>query len=206
MKLLLNTCLCSLAVVTDAFPSVARHVLENKAGTEARQPIIKRQFGATTFDPAAQYISTSGEYAFVAPTETDQRGPCPGLNAMANHGYLPHNGVGNIQQFIQSCNYVYGMGLDLAGFLAVYGSLIDGNGYEWSIGGPTPNVPALPLISDPQGISGSHNKYESDASPTRGDLYEYGNVSPISISSAYAQSLTTITGLHRAGASIQAIV
>jgi hypothetical protein len=30
----------------------------------------------------------------------DQRGPCPGLNAMANHGYLPHNGVATVQQFI----------------------------------------------------------------------------------------------------------
>lgn len=31
------------------------------------------------------------------------------------------------------------------------------------------------MLSTPQGISGSHNKYEGDSSPTRGDLYEYGN-------------------------------
>ena len=31
------------------------------------------------------------------------------------------------------------------------------------------------LLGTPQGISGSHNKYESDVSPTRPDLYEYGN-------------------------------
>jgi hypothetical protein len=28
-----------------------------------------------------------------------------------------------------------------------------------------------PLLSAPQGLSGSHNKYEGDASPTRGDAY-----------------------------------
>lgn len=29
---------------------------------------------------------------YVPPTETDSRSPCPMLNAMANHGILPHNG------------------------------------------------------------------------------------------------------------------
>jgi hypothetical protein len=64
---------------------------------------------------------------------------------------------------------VFGMGKDLGGFLALYGALIDGDGSKWSIGGPNAAV----LIGD--GISASHNKYESDVSPTRPDLYEYGN-------------------------------
>ena len=177
MKFQLTTSLSVLGLlaVADAFPSVARHVLERDAKAATEAP-VKRQIPATTFDAESQYISTDGVYAFVPPGKTDQRGPCPGLNAMANHGYLPHNGVATIEQFIQSCNYVFGMGLDLAGFLAVYGAIIDGNGLEWSIGGPTPLV-AGPLadISEPEGISGSHNKYESDASPTRGDLYTAGN-------------------------------
>ncbi|KAI1324439.1 putative chloroperoxidase [Xylariaceae sp. FL0255] len=29
---------------------------------------------------------------WVAPLNTDSRGPCPMLNTLANHGYLPHNG------------------------------------------------------------------------------------------------------------------
>lgn len=29
---------------------------------------------------------------FQAPTSTDIRGPCPGLNALSNHGYLPRDG------------------------------------------------------------------------------------------------------------------
>ncbi|KAJ6582149.1 Chloroperoxidase, partial [Mycena capillaripes] len=27
-----------------------------------------------------------------APTATDVRSPCPGLNTLANHGYIPRNG------------------------------------------------------------------------------------------------------------------
>ena len=34
-------------------------------------------------DPAHQYI---------APGATDQRGVCPGLNTLANHGYISRNG------------------------------------------------------------------------------------------------------------------
>ncbi|KAK1216757.1 hypothetical protein PQX77_020607 [Marasmius sp. AFHP31] len=32
------------------------------------------------------------QHQFQAPTETDARGPCPGLNTLANHGFLPHDG------------------------------------------------------------------------------------------------------------------
>lgn len=56
---------------------------------------------APGFSTAQQYVSTTGEHAFVAPGPTDLRGPCPGLNAMANHGYIPHNGVATIPEFIQ---------------------------------------------------------------------------------------------------------
>jgi len=31
-------------------------------------------------------IDVTGQHAFQPPKSTDQRGPCPGLNAMANHG------------------------------------------------------------------------------------------------------------------------
>lgn len=78
---------------------------------------------------------------------------------------------------------MFGLGQDIAGFLAVYGAIFDGNivslnpGY--SIGGATPlnqNIlGGLGLLGTPQGLSGSHNKYESDASAARGDLYTSGN-------------------------------
>jgi hypothetical protein len=52
------------------------------------------------FDPVDQLVNvapgTPNQY--VAPQSTDERGPCPGLNAAANHGFLPHNGIPNIPQ------------------------------------------------------------------------------------------------------------
>lgn len=63
----------------------------------ANQRELKRQ---TTFDPTSQHVSTTGKYAWVAPGVGDQRGPCPGLNALANHGYLPHSGVADIPTII----------------------------------------------------------------------------------------------------------
>ena len=65
------------------------------------------------------------------------------------------------------------MGEDLAGFLAIYGAIFDGDLTKWSIGGPDSRV-GVPVLGDlglagtPQGISGSHNKYEADVSPSRG--------------------------------------
>lgn len=42
----------------------------------------------------------------------------------------------------------------------------------WSIGGAYPG--SVPLLSDPQGILGTHNQYEGDASFSRGDAYLNG--------------------------------
>lgn len=57
------------------------------------------------------------------------------------------------------------MGPDLAAFLAVYGAVADGNLLSWSIGGK-PHT----------GIGGSHGNYESDSSPLKADLDQYGNL------------------------------
>jgi hypothetical protein len=67
------------------------------------------------------------------------------------------------------------MGPILATFLAALGGAIDGDVLNWSMGG-TPTV-AQGGLTGPlgNGLIGSHNKYEGDASPTRPDLYEAGN-------------------------------
>jgi hypothetical protein len=55
---------------------------------------------STTFSASDQYVNvksgTTHEYR--DPSSTDKRGPCPGLNAAANHAFLPRNGLPNIQQ------------------------------------------------------------------------------------------------------------
>ncbi|KAI9648634.1 hypothetical protein NHQ30_003272 [Ciborinia camelliae] len=185
MKVATTVALLALAATeVAAYPKLAAEHAERlaksqrgKRSTAARDPLHKR----ASFDAASQYVSTTGAHAFVAPNFNagDVRGPCPGLNAAANHGYIPHNGVGTIGDFIDGTNVAYGMSLDLGGFLSIYGAVFDGNLLAWSIGGPTPNN-ALPLgnllglTGQPQGISGSHNKYESDTSSTRPDLYLAG--------------------------------
>ncbi|XP_018905244.2 uncharacterized protein [Bemisia tabaci] len=127
-------------------------------------------------------IDVTGEHKFTPPGPEDQRGPCPGLNALANHNYLPHNGVATIPEFVEATNTVFGMGRDLGTLLAVYGAVVNGNLYSWSIGGPSKRVTLGSLFSQPQGLSFSHNKFEGDASATRGDLYQYGDASKLQLS------------------------
>ncbi|KAK5164366.1 uncharacterized protein LTR77_010062 [Saxophila tyrrhenica] len=123
------------------------------------------------FDAKAQRISTTGAHKWVAPGPNDERGECPGLNALANHGYLPHNGKATITQYIDAVTSVYGMGVDLATFLATFGAVVDGNLLSWSVGGK-PHT----------GIGGSHGNYEGDSSPLKGDLYQYGSIGKLVLS------------------------
>lgn len=75
------------------------------------------------------------------------------------------------------------MGLDLAAFLSVYASVMGGNITAASIGGKPKRQDGilglvsgistgLNLLGEPQGLSGTHNRFEADGSPTRGDLYK----------------------------------
>lgn len=52
--------------------------------TIALCPMVLKMLAARGLDPATQYVSTTGVHEFVPPGEGDLRGPCPGLNAMAN--------------------------------------------------------------------------------------------------------------------------
>lgn len=69
----------------------------------------------------------------------------------------------------------YNLSPDLATFFAAVGVLLAGDipSLTWSIGGGFSST--LPLIlGNPTGILGSHNKYEGDASFTRGDAHLHG--------------------------------
>ncbi|KAJ9094060.1 hypothetical protein QFC21_006161 [Naganishia friedmannii] len=173
------------ATVVSAFPfmaeaGAAEHYLRHARslqGSGAPDVEVKRALG---FDASLQKVDVSGSHAFNAPGSGDKRGPCPGLNALANHGYLPHNGITTLAQAVEATNSVYGMGVDLGTFLSAYATLIDGDpaSLTWSIGGEQSTLLGLTgLFSKPQGLSGSHNKYESDSSPTRGDYYTHNGAS-----------------------------
>lgn len=52
------------------------------------------------FDPTDQFVNVApgSPNEFITPASLNQRGPCPGLNAAANHGFLPRNGIATIEQ------------------------------------------------------------------------------------------------------------
>lgn len=69
------------------------------------------------------------------------------------------------------------MAVDLSTFLAVVAIGLAGDFVTttWSIGGDFPST--VPGLGTPTGILGTHNRYEGDASPVRGDAYlNNGNV------------------------------
>lgn len=70
------------------------------------------------------------------------------------------------------------MGLDLSAFLATYSAIMAGDLTSFSIGGKPRTggllgglTSSLGLLGEAHGLSASHNRFEVDGSPTRGDLY-----------------------------------
>jgi hypothetical protein len=92
-----------------------------------REAKTKRQLGIVKpgFNADAQRISTTGKHRYVcgpieegeigtakllttfvqiAPGPNDTRGPCPGLNVMANHGYISRDGVPSVVELTTASN------------------------------------------------------------------------------------------------------
>jgi hypothetical protein len=130
----------------------------------------------------------SGKHEWQPPNfeDGDQRGPCPGLNALANHGYISHSGVASYLPLITTMNDIYGMDLVLGTILSTMGTVWTGDPLSltpgFSLDGYSPKVTnllgnLLGLLGEPRGISRSHNWLEADASLTRDDLYVTGDAS-----------------------------
>ncbi|MCJ1235939.1 hypothetical protein MMC14_003914 [Varicellaria rhodocarpa] len=184
--------LAACIAIVDAICPYARQALEDpesfKQYLGKRDPDVEvRQSSGnspfTTFSED-QEIDVTGVHAWAPPGEGDLRGPCPGLNALANHGYFPRNGVVPLTVGATATQQVYGLAPNFGIPLTVYATLVDGDvvGETWSIGGPPPPNLITPVTGKADGLSGSHNKYESDASPGRGDYYLYnGDVTSLRV-------------------------
>jgi hypothetical protein len=55
---------------------------------------------------AAAFADTS-QYRYQPPGPNDSRSPCPALNALANHGYLPRDGKNISPDVLQRVLQVY---------------------------------------------------------------------------------------------------
>lgn len=58
----------------------------------------------TVFNAKDQLVSVTGEHVYQSLAASDIRGPCPGLNAAANHGYLPRNGF-DMTSYLHTASY-----------------------------------------------------------------------------------------------------
>ncbi|EJD38504.1 heme-thiolate peroxidase [Auricularia subglabra TFB-10046 SS5] len=106
-------------------------------------------------------------------SDGDQRGPCPGLNALASHGYLPRTGVASPGEIITAVQEGFNMGFDIAVFVTYAAFLVNGNQLTnlMSIGGLsrlTGPPPALPALAGGLNV---HGTFEGDASLTRSDAF-----------------------------------
>ncbi|KAG2004150.1 hypothetical protein CC2G_002741 [Coprinopsis cinerea AmutBmut pab1-1] len=104
----------------------------------------------------------------------DHRGPCPGLNTLANHGYLPRSGIATPAQIVQAVMEGFNMENTFAKFVTYAAFLVDGNpitnlmsigGKTWRTGIIEPPPPAI------VGGLNTHAVFEGDTSMTRGDFH-----------------------------------
>ncbi|PCH41773.1 Cloroperoxidase [Wolfiporia cocos MD-104 SS10] len=64
-------------------------------------------------------------HPFVLPQPSDSRSPCPALNTLANHGFLPHSGVGiSRSDYIRAMREGYHLSTPLAVFLTYSGHVL----------------------------------------------------------------------------------
>ncbi|KIJ41407.1 hypothetical protein M422DRAFT_226599 [Sphaerobolus stellatus SS14] len=112
-------------------------------------------------------------HPFIAAGPNDIRGPCPALNTLASHGYLPRNGVARPDQIVTAVMEGLNLGNDFAKFLAYQAFLMNGNpitnlmsiGMKTPLTGPDPPKPAL------VGGLSQHGTFEGDTSMTRVDAF-----------------------------------
>jgi hypothetical protein len=177
------------ALLASAFPEIAkmvaeRQMQERELDIETPQilpfpeyPGIPNHALFNLFDPEKQLVNTSGEHEWRAPGPGDIRGPCAGLNAAANHGYLQRNGIVDAGSINTGLWEAFGLDKTATIFLETATAIFNGDPIsgKWSIGYHSDKTSSLPpligdLLGNETGICAyGHLRSEGDASITRGD-------------------------------------
>lgn len=106
-----------------AMEQARKHVEMIKRDDEKERRIKKRQ----TSTPKIIPDPNDAEHRFQEPGPTDQRGPCPGMNTLANHGYLPRSGIVTIFDLIRAQKEGFNIDYDLGAALAAVATSLDGD-------------------------------------------------------------------------------
>ncbi|KAJ3205696.1 hypothetical protein HDU82_005029 [Entophlyctis luteolus] len=124
---------------------------------------------ALVFVASAVAATSVGTYE--APGSTDVRSPCPGLNALANHGFLNRNGRGiSALDIISAMDTGLGIGVDV-GTLQIIGALSRG-AFDFDL------LKGGYYLQSFANLTATHNKIEHDASLTRIDQH-FGDAAAI---------------------------
>ena len=106
----------------------------------------------------------------------DIRGPCAGLNAAANHGYIPRDGIATSETINTGLWEAFGLDKTATLFLQTATMFFDGDPLSgrWSIGYHSDKTQSLGVVGDLLGnetgiCAYGHLKTEADSSITRGD-------------------------------------
>ncbi|KIJ44698.1 hypothetical protein M422DRAFT_167933 [Sphaerobolus stellatus SS14] len=129
------------------------------------EPLRAGQNGLKLVNDAAHPFKTQG---------TDEiRGPCPALNTLANHGYLPRSGVARPDQIVTAVMEGLNLGNDFAKFLTYQAFLMNGNPLTnlMSIGMKTPLTGQDPPKPAQVGGLSQHGTFEGDTSMSRVDAF-----------------------------------
>lgn len=90
-----------------AFPALSASNLEGLTAEKvqsALETVAKYQNEKRLVVDITKPVQITGKYAFQAPGKSDQRGPCPGLNSLANHGYISHTGITSFTEVVTAIN------------------------------------------------------------------------------------------------------
>ncbi|KAL9935788.1 hypothetical protein V8E36_005365 [Tilletia maclaganii] len=180
--------LSSAALLTNAFPQLAEgweHRSFAGLSPEDVEQITARQAVVGALPAPSPQSDTSSKLVFDSahpcrkPRSSDIRGPCPGLNTLANHGYLNRTGIVTPQDIVKAVQIGYNMAQPLAVFLAWGAHVVDGNLLTnlISIGRKSTRTGTAAPAAGPAGGLNTHGLFEGDASTTRGDAYFGDNFS-----------------------------
>jgi hypothetical protein len=107
MKFWSTLIVLSSSCLVGAFPALSARNLEGLTAEnlqDAIDTVQKYQNEKRLIVNTNKPIQVTGKYAFQAPSKYDQRGPCPGLNALANHGYIAHTGISSFAEVVTAIN------------------------------------------------------------------------------------------------------